>query len=197
VPVNADFEHGYADEPVQVAENVRRCVATGVAGLSIEDSTGRRDQPLYEFDAAVARVRAARDAIDRAGGDVVFTARAECYLVGRPDLEETIRRLKAYAAAGADCLYAPGIKTREEIDAVVTAVAPRPVNVLVSTAGGWTVADVAALGVRRISVGGALARVAWGAMMRAAKVLVESGRFDEFAGAAPSPEVNGLFREFL
>lgn len=195
VPVNADFEHGYADDPGEVAENVRLCVATGVAGLSIEDSTGRRDQPLYDLDAAVARVRAARAAIDRAGGDVVFTARAECFLVGRPDLDETLRRLKAYAAAGADCLYAPGIRSREEIAAVVAAVAPKPVNVLVSSAGGWTVADLAALGVRRVSVGGALARVAWGAVMRAAKLLLESGRFEEFAGAAPSPEVNGLFRE--
>ena len=128
IPVNADFEGGYAHEPDKVAENVRLCVATGVAGLSIEDSTGDKARPLYDLDAAVARIRAARAAIDKAGGDMVFTGRAECFLVGRPDLAEAIARLKAYADAGADCLYAPGIRTREQIDAVVKAVAPKPVN---------------------------------------------------------------------
>ena len=146
----------------------RLCVETGVAGLSIEDSTGDKDKPLYDFDLAVARMKAARAAIDKAGGDVLFTGRAKASCVGRPDLDETIRRLKAYSAAGADCLYAPGIRTREQIAAVVKAAAPKPVNVLMSGALGLTVADLAALGVRRISVGGTLARVAWGAFIRAA-----------------------------
>lgn len=195
VPVNADFEGGYAHEPDRVAENVTLCVATGVAGLSIEDSTGDKDKPLYDLDMAVARVRAARAAIDRAGGDVVFTGRAECFLVGRPDLDETIARLKAYAAAGADCLYAPGIRTREQIAAVVKAVAPKPVNLLMPAPLGLTVADVAALGVRRISVGGTLARVAWGAMIRSAKQIMNEGRFDSFADVVAHPELNGFFRE--
>src|SRR2546426_4470837 len=160
VPVNADFEGGYADEPEGVAESVRLCVATGVAGLSIEDSTDDPNKPLYDFDLALARVRAARAAIDQAGGDVVFTARTEGFIRGRPDLAETVRRLKAFADAGADCLYSPGIKTREEIVATVKAVAPKPVNLLMSSATGFTVTDIAEMGVRRISVGGALARVA-------------------------------------
>ena len=195
VPVNADFEGGYADDPDEVAANVRLGVETGVAGLSIEDSTGDKDRPLYDFDLAVARMRAARAAIDKAGGDVILTGRSEGFLVGRPDLDETIRRLKAYAAAGADCLYAPGLRTRELIDAVVKAVAPKPVNVIISAPLGLTVADLAALGARRISVGSGLSRVAWGAFMRAAKEIAEHGRFDAFAGAAPNPELNALFRE--
>jgi 2-methylisocitrate lyase-like PEP mutase family enzyme len=194
VPINADFEGGYAHEPERVSENVRLCIETGVAGLSIEDSTGDPDQPLYDLDAAVARIRAARAAIDRAGGDTVFTGRTECFLVARPDLDEAIQRLKAYAAAGADCLYAPGIRTREQIDAVVDAVAPRPVNVLMSAALGMTVPDLAALGVRRVSVGSALARVGWGAMIRSAKQMLDDGRFDSFAEAAPHPELNAFFR---
>src|SRR5437870_2986848 len=159
VPINADFEGGYAVAPEGVADSVRLCVDTGVAGLSIEDSTDSPQQPLYDFDLALARVRAARAAIDKAGGEVIFTARSEGFIRGRPDLDETIRRLKAFSAAGADCLYAPGIKTREQIVAVVQAVAPKPVNLLMSSALGFTVADIAAMGVRRISVGGALARV--------------------------------------
>jgi len=194
VPINADFEGGYAHEPEKVSENVRLCIETGVAGLSIEDSTGDPDQPLYDLDTAVARIRAARAAIDRAGGDTVFTGRTECFLVGRPDLDEAIQRLKAYAGAGADCLYAPGIRTREQIDAVVNAVAPRPVNVLISAALGMTVPDLAALGVRRVSVGSALARVGWGAMIRSAKQMIDDGRFDSFADAAPHPELNAFFR---
>jgi len=194
VPINADFEGGYAHEPERVSENVRLCIETGVAGLSIEDSTGDPDQPLYDLDTAVARIRAARAAIDRAGGDTVFTGRTECFLVGRPDLDEAIQRLKAYAGAGADCLYAPGIRTREQIDAVVNAVAPRPVNVLISAALGMTVPDLAALGVRRVSVGSALARVGWGAMIRSAKQMIDDGRFDSFADAAPHPELNAFFR---
>jgi 2-methylisocitrate lyase-like PEP mutase family enzyme len=193
VPVNADFEGGYADAPEGVAESVRRCMETGVAGLSIEDSTGDDKQPLYDFDLALARVRAARAAIDKAGGDVVFTARSEGFVRGRPDLEETIRRLKAFAAAGADCLYSPGIKTREEIVAVVKAVAPKPVNLLMSSASGLTVADIAEMGVRRISVGGTLARVAWTAVLRSAREIAEQGKFDSFAGALGNAELNAFF----
>jgi 2-methylisocitrate lyase-like PEP mutase family enzyme len=195
VPVNADFEGGFADAPDGVAESVTLCVATGVAGLSIEDSTGDKADPLYDFDLAVARIRAARAAIDQAGGDVMLTARTEGFLVGRPDLDETIRRLKAFAAAGADCLYAPGLRTRELMGAVITAVAPKPVNIIVSAPLGLTVADVAALGARRISVGSALARVMWGAVMRSAKAIAEEGRFDSFADGTPHPELNALFRD--
>jgi 2-methylisocitrate lyase-like PEP mutase family enzyme len=195
LPVNADFESGYADEPESVAENVRLCVATGVAGLSIEDATGDKAKPLYDLDAAVARMRAARRAIDQSGADVMLVGRAECFLMGCPDLDETIARLRAYASAGADCLYAPGIRTAEQIAAVVKAVAPKPVNVLMSAATGLTVADLAGLGVRRISVGGALARVAWGAFMRAAKTIATEGRFDAFADAVPMAEINGFFRD--
>ncbi len=195
LPVNADFESGYAHEPEAVAENVGLCVATGVAGLSIEDATGDKASPLYDLDAAVARMRAARRAIDQSGADVMLVGRAECFLVGRPDLDETTARLDAYASAGADCLYAPGIRTAEQIAAVVKAVAPKPVNVLMSAATGLTVADLAGLGVRRISVGGALARVAWGAFMRAAREIATEGRFDAFADAVPMAEINGFFRD--
>jgi len=195
VPVNADFEGGYADAPVDVAESVRLCVATGVAGLSIEDSTSDPAIPLYDFDLALARVRAARAAIDKTGGEVVFTARTEGFVRGRPDLQETIRRLKAFAEAGADCLYSPGIKTREEIVATVKAVAPKPVNLLMSSATGLSVSDVAEMGVRRISVGGALARVAWNAVMHAAREIAEGGKFDRFAGVVGNAELNSFFRE--
>jgi 2-methylisocitrate lyase-like PEP mutase family enzyme len=195
VPVNADFEGGFADDPEGVAESVTLCVATGVAGLSIEDSTGNKDRPLYDFDHAVARIRSARAAIDRAGGDVMLTARTEGFLVGRPDLDETIRRLKAFGEAGADCLYAPGLRTRELMSAVVSAVAPKPVNIIMAASLGLTVADVAALGARRISVGSALSRVVWGAFMRAAKEIAEQGRFDSFAGGVPNVELNALFRD--
>ncbi len=195
VPVNADFENGYAHEPDRVAENVRFCVETGVAGLSIEDSTGDKAKPLYELDHAVARMQAARTAIDKRGDDVMLIGRAECFLVGRPNIEEVTRRLKAYADAGADCLYAPGIRTREEIAAVVKSVAPKPVNLLIGGAIGLTMNDAAALGVRRVSVGGALARAAWGGFMRAAKDLAENGRFDGFEDAAPHGELNDLLCE--
>ncbi|HWN49844.1 MAG TPA: isocitrate lyase/phosphoenolpyruvate mutase family protein [Xanthobacteraceae bacterium] len=197
LPVNADFESGYAHEPEAVAESVRLCVETGVAGLSIEDATGDKSKPLYDLGTAVARMRAARRAIDQSGADVILVGRAECFLVGRPDLDETIARLDAYASAGADCLYAPGIRTAEQIAAVVKAVAPKPVNVLMSAATGLTVADLAGLGVRRISVGGALARVAWGAFMRAAREIATEGRFDAFADAVPMAEINGFFRDDL
>lgn len=197
LPVNADFESGYADNPAGVAASVRLCVETGVAGLSIEDSTGNGAEPLYDFDQAVARVRAARAAIDAAGGDVVFTGRSEGFICGRPDLDETIRRLKAYAQAGADCLYAPGIRTREQIEAVVRAVAPKPVNFLMSTATGFSVDDLAAMGVRRISVGGTLARAAWTAFTRAAREIAEQGRFDSFDGVMPNAELNAFFKDDL
>jgi 2-methylisocitrate lyase-like PEP mutase family enzyme len=195
VPVNADFEGGYAQAPEGVAESVRLCVETGVAGLSIEDSTDSPNVPLYDFDLALARVRAARAAIDKTGGEVIFTARSEGFIRGRPDLEETIRRLKAFSEAGADCLYAPGIKTREQIVAVVQAVAPKPLNFLMSSALGLTVADVAAMGVRRISVGGALARVAWNATIRAVREIAEAGKFDSFANLISNPELNKFFHE--
>jgi 2-methylisocitrate lyase-like PEP mutase family enzyme len=189
-PLNADFEGGFAHEPAGVAESVRLCAETGVAGLSIEDFTGDRANPLYALDLAVARIKAARDAIDKAGGDVLLTGRSEGFIRGRPDLEETIRRLKAYANAGADCLYAPGISTREQIAAVVAAVAPKPVNLLIGTPSPLTVQDCTDLGVRRISVGGSLARAAWGGFIRAARQIMDAGSFDGFADAAPSAELN-------
>lgn len=195
VPVSADFEGGYADDPDGVAESVRLCVETGVAGLSIEDSTGKKDQPLYDFDLAVARIKAARQAIDRTGQDVMLTARTEGFIRGRPDLAETIRRLKAFVDAGADCLYAPGIKGRDEITAVVEAAAPKPVNMLMGWAGALTVEEIASLGVRRISVGGALARAAWGGFIRAARQIAIGGSFGGFSDAAPAADLNALFQE--
>ncbi len=195
VPVNADFEGGFADAPEGVADSVTLAVATGVAGLSIEDSTGDKANPLYDFDLSVARIRAARAAIDKAGGEVILTARSEGFLVGRPDIDETIRRLKAFAAAGADCLYAPGLRTRELIGAVIDAVAPKPVNIIMSGPLGITVAELAALGARRISVGSALSRVAWGGFIRAAKQIAEEGRFDAFADGTPHMELNAFFRD--
>jgi 2-methylisocitrate lyase-like PEP mutase family enzyme len=195
LPVNADFESGFARDAAGVAESVRLAVETGVAGLSIEDSTGDTTRPLYELGEAVERVRAARRAIDKAGGDTLLVGRAECFLVGRPDLDETIARLKAYASAGADCLYAPGIRTREQIIAVVEAVAPKPVNLLVGSASEFTMPQIAQLGVRRVSVGGALARSAWAGFIRAATLIVGQGKFDGFANAASGNELNSLFRE--
>jgi 2-methylisocitrate lyase-like PEP mutase family enzyme len=194
VPLNADFENGFADDPDRVAENVARCIATGVAGLSIEDSP-KDATPLYDFDRSVARVKAARAAIDRAGGEVVFTARAENFIRGVPDLDDAIRRLKAYAAAGADCLYAPGIRTREQIEAVVKAAAPRPVNFLAGWAMDFTVSDIAAMGVRRISVGGSLARVAMNAFIKTATEIAKDGKFDGFGGIISNPELNKFFSE--
>ncbi|MGE3146321.1 MAG: oxaloacetate decarboxylase [Pseudorhodoplanes sp.] len=195
VPLNADFEGGFAHDPQAVAENVRLCCSTGVAGLSVEDSTGDAARPLHDFDLALARVRAARAAIDKAGGDVVFTARCEGFLVGIADMEEVTRRLRAYSEAGADCLYAPAIKTREQIAAVVKAVAPKPVNVLIGWASDLSVADIATLGARRISVGGAMARTAWGGFIKAAREIAEGGTFNGFVGAAPGAELNALFRD--
>lgn len=193
VPINADFESGFAADPAGVAQSVRLAVETGVAGLSIEDATGDAAAPLFTLDEAVERLRAARRAIDRAGPDTLLVGRAECYLVGRPDLQETITRLRAYADAGADCLYAPGLRARDDIAAVVAAVAPKPVNLLIGWSSDLTVADVAALGVRRISVGGALARAAWGGFMRAARLMAEQGRFDGFAEAASGKDLNAFF----
>ncbi len=194
VPVNADFEGGYADDPAGVAANVTRCCATGVAGLSIEDSTGNKDKPLYDIPYAVERMKAARAAIDKAAPDVLLTGRAEGFISGVPDLEQMIARLKAYADAGADVLYAPGIKTREQIEAVVKAVAPKPVNFLNGAAFGHTVDDLAGMGVRRISVGGALARAAWGGFMRSAKLIAEQGSFEGFKDAANGGELNSFFK---
>jgi len=193
VPVNCDFEGGFADDPATVGDNVRLCVDTGIAGLSIEDFTGNNDEPLYEFDLAVERVRAARQAIDATGSGVVFTARSEGFIHGRPDMAETVRRLTAFADAGADCLYAPGIRTREQIETVVKAVAPKPVNLLMSAPLGFTVSDVAGMGVRRISVGGTLARVAMQAFIRSAKEIAEQGKFDSFAGVMSNAELNAFF----
>jgi len=193
VPLNADFEDGLADDLDGLGKNVTRCVATGVAGLSIEDSPNSGAIPLYPIDIAVARVKAARAAIDRAGGDVVFTARAEGFIRGVPDLDDVIRRLRAFKDAGADCLYAPGIKTREQIEAVVQAVAPKPVNFLNSGAFGFTVGDLAAMGVRRISVGGSLARVAMHAFIKVATEIARDGKFDSFAGLISNAELNQFF----
>src|SRR5246127_3362612 len=193
VPLNADFEDGLADDLEGLSQNVTRCVATGVAGLSIEDSPNNSATPLYPFDVAVPRVKAARAAIDRAGGEVMFTARAEGFIRGVPDLDDVIRRLSAYKDAGADCLYAPGIKTREQIEAVVQAVTPKPVNFLNSGAFGFTVNDLAGMGVRRISVGGSLARVATHAFIRVATEIARDGKFDGFADLIGNAELNNFF----
>ncbi len=198
LPVNADFESGYAHNSEGVALNVALCVNTGVAGLSIEDATGASANPLYEISLAVDRIRAARTAIDKSGTGVLLTARAECYLVGHDEpLEESIRRLQAYAEAGADVLYAPGVAKREEILAIVVAVHPKPVNVLMSSNTGLQVSDLAEMGVRRISVGSSLARTAWGTFIRAAKEIAEKGSFTSFDGAAPFAELNGFFKSDL
>ena len=192
VPVNADFEGGFAIEPVAVGANVVLATATGVAGLSIEDSTGDASNPLFDFALAVERIRAARKAIDDSGTGVLLTGRSEGFIVGRPDLAETIRRLVAYAEAGADCLYAPGIRATADIASVVKAVAPKPVNVLVGSDFA-TVAALADLGVRRISVGGALARAAWTGFLEAAKEIAEHGTFTGLARAVPFAEINDAF----
>jgi 2-methylisocitrate lyase-like PEP mutase family enzyme len=189
VPVNADFENGYAHEPEAVAESVALCVASGVSGLSIEDYSGDPGQGLYAFEMAVARIKAARTAIDKTGGDVLLTGRSEGFFRGRPDMQETIRRLQAFAAAGADCLYAPGVATREQIATLVTAVAPKPFNLLVGGPSDLAVADMAALGVRRISTGGALARAAWGGLLRSAGPILREGSFKGLTDAAPGAEI--------
>ena len=195
LPVNADFQTGYADEPEGVAANVARCIATGVAGLSIEDASGNSAAPLYDFNLALDRIKAARAAIDDSGIPVLLTARCEAWLVGQPDpLRVALERLVAFAEAGADCLYAPGVGKPEEIAAIVRAVAPKPVNILVSTANSsLSVSQLTDLGVRRISVGAALARVAWGAFIRASRQIFESGSFTAFNDAASFDEINELF----
>ncbi|MCC2595013.1 isocitrate lyase/phosphoenolpyruvate mutase family protein [Pusillimonas sp. MFBS29] len=195
LPINADFESGFADTPEGVAESVRLAVDTGVAGISIEDATGNPQAPQRGLAESVQRMQAARAAIDAHGSDTLLIGRAENFIVGHPDLDDTIQRLNAYADAGADCVYAPGITTREQITAVVTAVAPTPVNVLIGWASDLTVQDLADLGVRRISVGGALARAAWGGFMQAARAIADQGRFDGFANALPGAELNALFSE--
>jgi len=192
VPVNADFENGFAIMPTEVATNVTAAVTTGIAGLSIEDSTGDEANPLFDFALSVERIRAARHAIDESGTGVLLTGRSEGYIVGRPDLAETIRRLTAYAEAGADCLYAPGIRETSEITALVNALAPKPVNVLVGS-DFTTVAELAALGVRRVSVGGALARAAWGSFLYAASEIAEHGTFARLTSAVPFPVLNRRF----
>ncbi len=189
LPLNADFQGGFADDPAGVAANVKLAAETGIAGLSIEDSTGNADEPLYEFGLAVERIRAAREAIDESGTGVLLTGRSEGFVVGRPDLDETIRRLQAYAGAGADCLYAPFISTPEQISAVVAAVAPKPVNLLIY-APFTTVAEAASLGVRRISLGGGLARVAFAAALAAAQEIATEGTFARLAGL---PNINAVF----
>ena len=194
LPINADFEDGHAANEDELARNVTSCIATGVAGLSIEDSTGNASQPLYPFAESVSRMRAARAAIDASGEDVLLVGRAECFLVGHEKpLDEAIRRLVAYAEAGADCLYAPGVRSRAEIEAIVRAVTPRPVNVLVGWPSEFTLQDLGDMGVRRVSVGGALAAAAWGGFITAAKSLAE-GRFDGFARNAPTREIHAFFQ---
>ena len=195
IPLNADFENGFADDPDGVAANVTRCIATGVAGLSVEDSPNNSTTPVYDFDLALARVKAARAAIDKAGGDVVFTARAEGFIRGRPDIDDIIRRLKAFADAGADCLYSPGIKTREHIEATVKAVGGKAINFLNHGALGFTVSDLAGMGVRRISVGGSLARVAMHAFIKTATEIAKDGKFDGFGGLISNADLNKFFSE--
>ncbi|RTD92376.1 isocitrate lyase/phosphoenolpyruvate mutase family protein [Variovorax atrisoli] len=195
LPVNADFENGFAADAKGVAESVSLAIEMGVAGLSIEDSTGNAADPLFPLDVAVERLRAARKAIDASGADVLLVGRAENFFAGRPDLDDAIARLKAYANSGADCLYAPGIKTREQIAAVVAAAGGKPVNLLVGAPSELTMKDIAGLGVRRVSVGGGLARAAWGGFIRAARTLAE-GRFDGFADAAAGAELNAFFKPF-
>ncbi len=198
LPINADFENGYADMPDGVAANVKLCIATGVAGLSIEDATGRADEPLYPFELAVERIRAARRAVDETGTGVVLTARAECFLTGHPDaLNESVRRIEAYAEAGADVLYAPGPKTVADISAIVAAAGGKPVNTLVYGDVGLTVSDIAATGTRRISIGAALARAAWAAFIEATRLIKDEGSFKGFAGNGASAPLNPFFRDDL
>jgi 2-methylisocitrate lyase-like PEP mutase family enzyme len=194
VPINADFGNGFAVAPEKVADHVTRAASTGIAGLSIEDATGNPSEPLFEFTLAVERIKAVRQAIDRSRTGILLTARSEGFVAGRPDIVDTVRRLTAFAEAGADCLYAPGIKTMADVKAVVTAVAPKPVNVLVGS-GFTTSAELAAAGVRRISVGGALARTAWTGFLAAAREIAEQGTFTAFSAATTGIEINRLFRE--
>jgi 2-methylisocitrate lyase-like PEP mutase family enzyme len=196
LPVNADFQSGYADTPEGVAESVRLCIATGVSGLSIEDATGDSNKPLYELPEALDRLKAAREAIDASGHDVLLTARAECFLVGHSDpLNESLKRLAAYAEAGADVLFAPGLRNADEVTAVVKAVHPKPVNMIVFQNIGLTVNDLAELGVRRISVGSALARAAWSGFISALEPLTKKGSFEGFGSLVPFATLNDAFEE--
>ena len=196
LPVSADLENGFGDSPDDVAETIRRAGATGIVGASIEDHSGEKGAPLYPIEHAAARIAAAVHAARSLPfTGFAITARAENFFRGHPDLADTIARLRAYAEAGADCLYAPGIQSRDDIAAIVAAVAPKPVNLLVGATSAFTLADIAALGVRRVSVGGALARSAWGGFMRAAQALAEQGSFDGFAGAASGAELDALMRD--
>jgi len=193
IPVNADFENGYAEDPNWVAENARLCAETGVAGLSIEDAADRKESPIYDFNLAVERIQAVREALH--GSGVFLVGRAEGFLVGREKLDQVIKRLVAYSEAGADCLYAPGFKEHNHIKAIVEAVAPKPVNVLIGGPGGLTMRDASELGARRVSVGGAFARAAWGGFIRSAKELIETGTFDELKQAASYDELQRLFAQ--
>ena len=192
IPVNADFENGYADEPNWCAENARLCAETGVAGLSLEDAADRKESPIYDVDLAVERIHAVREALHSTG--VLLVGRAEGFLVGREKLDQVIKRLVKYSEAGADCLYAPGFKDRDSNKAIVEAVAPKPVNILIGGPGGLTMRDAAELGARRVSVGGAFARAAWGGFIRSAKELLEQGTFDELKHAASYDELQKLFQ---
>lgn len=198
LPINADFEAGYAIDPEGVAENVRLCVETGVAGLSIEDATGDREEPLYDLPLAVERIKAAKAAIKASGSDVLLVARAECYLVGHPDpLAEALRRLEAYAAAGADLLYAPGAAKRADIEAIVKAVHPKPINILLTSSAGLKIPELADLGVRRISVGFAMARAAWTGFIRAAREIAQENSMAGLDNIVPYAELNEFFRKDL
>src|SRR5437764_7609816 len=192
IPVNADFENGYADDPNWCAENARLCAETGVAGLSIEDAADRKESPIYDVDLAVERIHAVQEALHGTG--VLLVGRAEGFLVGRERVDQVIKRLVAYSEAGADCLYAPGFKERDDIKAIVECVAPKPSNILIGGPIGLTMRDAAELGARRVSVGGAFARAAWGGFIRSAKELMEKGTFDELKHAAPYDELQNLFR---
>ncbi len=194
LPLNADFENGFAVDPQGVEENVRLAIETGIAGISIEDSTGDLSNPVYDIDTAVSRIRAARKAIDATGGETLLVGRAENLWLGRNDLHDTIERLRAYSEAGADCLYAPGVRAPDQIAALVASVAPKPLNLLVGNPSSTTVRGYAGMGVRRISVGGALARTAWGAFIRCAKRIAEEGQFDLYEFAANQSELNTFFR---
>lgn len=193
LPVNADFESGFAASPEGVAESVRMAIDTGVSGLSIEDATGHRDAPLRELGDAVARIKAARAAIDAAGADVLLIGRAENFFVGHQDIDDTIKRLQAYSAAGADCLYAPGIRSREHINLVVAAVHPKPVNLLIGSASDFTLQEIASMGVRRVSLGGALARTALAGFLQAARAIAQEGRFDALTNTPSASDLNAFF----
>src|SRR5881275_523842 len=193
IPMSADFENGYADDPNWCAENARLCAETGIAGLSIEDAADRKESPLYDVDLAVERIHAVREALHDTG--VLLVGRAEGFLVGREKIDQVIKRLVAYSEAGAECLYAPGFKKREHIKTIVEAVAPKPVNVLIGGPGGLTMKDAAELGARRVSVGGAFARAAWGGFIRSAKELLETGTFDQLKHGASYDDLQRLFAQ--